>query len=314
MAAECTRLLSPYRGKTILDATRFYVEHLEAISSSVSVETLSTQYLQSKARAKLSQVHLTDIEWRLRRFRADFGNRAVRSLSPKEFADWLDELRLAPQSINNFRAVLRAMFGYAVEHGLCATNPLDAVEKVKLVDAPPAIFSPDALAALLSASPGVLLPPLAIGAFAGLRSAELMRLDWSEVRLPRGHIEVIAKKAKAARRRLVRIAPNLAEWLSPFAKATGKVWPTDFNHYYAAIRELCGAVGVKWQANGLRHSFASYHLAKHQNAAALSLELGHKSPDMLFAHYRELVTPEDAERYWNIRPVAAANVVQLAVA
>jgi hypothetical protein len=44
-----------------------------------------------------------------------------------------------------------------------------------------------------------------MGAFAGLRDAEIKRLDWSEIDLVRGHIEVKASKAKSARRRIVQI-------------------------------------------------------------------------------------------------------------
>jgi len=34
---------------------------------------------------------------------------------------------------------------------------------------------------------------------------------------------------------------------------------------------------------------------------------------MIFGHYREIVTPEEAERYWQIRPLASAeNVVPMA--
>jgi hypothetical protein len=32
---------------------------------------------------------------------------------------------------------------------------------------------------------------------------------------------------------------------------------------------------------------------------------------MLFNHYRALVKPNEAERYWNIKPVPKANVVQM---
>jgi hypothetical protein len=53
-------------------------------------------------------------------------------------------------------------------------------------------------------------------------------------------------------------------------------------------------------------------LAKHQNAAQLALEMGHVGPQMIFAHYRELVTPEEAQRYWNILPSPeVANVVPM---
>ena len=57
-------------------------------------------------------------------------------------------------------------------------------------------------AVYLRVEPSVV-PMLAIGAFAGLRDAEIKRLDWNEVDLSRGHIEIKAAKAKSARRRIM---------------------------------------------------------------------------------------------------------------
>jgi len=37
--------------------------------------------------------------------------------------------------------------------------------------------------------------------------------------------------------------------------------------------------------------------------------LGHSTPAMLYAHYRELVVPEEAKRYWKIAPAAEPNVL-----
>ena len=55
---------------------------------------------------------------------------------------------------------------------------------------------------LLRAAPPELVPVLAIGAFGGLRTSELLRLEWSEIALERGFIEITAGKAKSSRRRL----------------------------------------------------------------------------------------------------------------
>jgi integrase len=62
---------------------------------------------------------------------------------------------------------------------------------------------------------------LAIGAFAGVREAEIKRLNWSEVDQKRGHIEIKSSKAKSARRRIIEMQPNLREWLRPYAELTG---------------------------------------------------------------------------------------------
>jgi integrase len=63
-----------------------------------------------------------------------------------------------------------------------------------------------------------------------------------------------------------------------------------------------GALTRKWPSNALRHSFASYYLARFDNAAKLALQLGHVGQDLIFRHYREVVTRADANRYWNILP------------
>ena len=34
----------------------------------------------------------------------------------------------------------------------------------------------------------------------------------------------------------------------------------------------------------------------------LAAEMGHTTPSIVFQHYRELVEPEEASRYWNIYP------------
>src|SRR4030095_16233873 len=64
----------------------------------------------------------------------------------------------------------------------------------------------------------------ALAAFTGIRSAELLRLEWSEINFEKGHIEVKAQKAKTATRRLVPIQPNLAKWLAPYRGRKGKLF------------------------------------------------------------------------------------------
>jgi integrase len=150
---------------------------------------------------------------------------------------------------------------------------------------------------------------LAIGGFAGLREAEIKRLDWVEVNLQRGFIEVKADKAKTAKRRIVRIQPNLAAWLAPYAAFTGSVVPVNARKKLDAVRQEARL--KHWSKNGLRHSFASYRYAATNDAAAVAAELGHSTTEMLFNTYRELVLPEEAERYWKIGPESgmAENVV-----
>jgi integrase len=144
---------------------------------------------------------------------------------------------------------------------------------------------PDQIQILLDKAPADLLPCLALSAFAGLRTAELLRLKWEAVDLQRGLINVAANKSKTAKRR----PPNLTEWLRPYAGRSGKILPYSHRWYHLHVGLVRKAAGLaKWPNNGLRHSFASYHIAKHQNAPQLALEMGHTTPRMIFDNYREV--------------------------
>jgi integrase len=89
---------------------------------------------------------------------------------------------------------------------------------------------------------------------------------------------------------------------------TGHIVPEGARRKIEGVRKEAGL--AQWPKNGLRHSFASYRLAAIHDAPRVASELGHTSPQMLYSTYRELVLPEEAERYWKIAPAAEMqNVV-----
>jgi integrase len=171
------------------------------------------------------------------------------------------------------------------------------------------IFSVEEISRLLAAARAEMVPFLAIGAFAGLRSAEIQRLDWSEIR--GDFIHVAKGKAKTRSRRLVPIQPNLAQWLAPHRKESGPVVP--LASIGKQIVWLCEDTAVeakdgraevpavKWKHNALRHSFISYRLAVIHDENRVASEAGN-SPTMIHAHYRELVTPTDAAAWFAVSP------------
>ena len=110
-----------------------------------------------------------------------------------------------------------------MKEGLVATETIKRLEFWKDVGGEIEIYTPDEMRQILKAVPPLVLPFVAIGAFAGMRAAEIARLAWSEVNLERGFITVTASKAKTAARRLVPISENLKAWLVPHARASGPV-------------------------------------------------------------------------------------------
>jgi len=305
------RKLEEY-GKTIGDAVEYFVDHLERIRRcKITVAELANEVVEIKRKDGRSAKYITDLDQKLRRFCQDFGVRPIATVAVGEIDKWLRDLNYLPKSRAQYRANIGVLFSHAERLGMIDRNPVLRTGKPKLVDAPPEIFSVDELRDLLESASSVapeVLPMLATGAFAGLREAEIQRLDWGEVDLSRGHIEVKAAKAKSARRRIIPIQPNLAVWLQPYSGMTGRVVPAGARRKLARVREA--AKLTRWANNGLRHSFASYRLAAIHDAPRVSVELGHTSPQMLYSTFRELVLPTEAERYWTILPTEeTANVV-----
>ena len=74
----------------------------------------------------------------------------------------------------------------------------------------------------------------------------------------------------------------------------------NWRQYHAEINKLAKDCNLRWRAKALRHSFALYHLAQFQSSERLALAMGHSTSRMVFEHYREVVTPEAAGRYWVI--------------
>jgi integrase len=290
--------LQPH-GKTISDAVDFYVKHLEATQRSAKVSQALDELIENRKVSGASKRYCYDLKLRVGRFSGDFGDRIVSTINTAEIDEWLVRLNLAPVTRNTFRRDLRTFFSFCGTRRYCLDNPVAKTRKAKEVDGEIRILSVDQTGRLLEAADNASLPYFAIGAFAGLRPSELHRLHWEEIHWEPKLIEVKTSKSKTARRRFIKLRPNLGKWLRPYRKHHGPVSPQGLRNLELETRRL--AKITDWPPNALRHSFASYHLAHFKNAAELALEMGHTNQQMIFTRYRELVTPKEGARYWNIR-------------
>jgi integrase len=315
---ECCEALKPF-GKTLRDAVEHFVEHLRTKSCNLSVQKFAEQYVQSKeaklARGDLKKCHVVDIQNRLNKFTAKFGDVQLGQVDFKAVEPWLDE-RGSTQNRRNFYTVVSGLFNEAVRFGHITANPLSRIEKPKKSNGAPEIYTVDEMQKLLSTAKQIapdVLPIIALGAFAGVRSdltnGEISRLSWEAIDF-RGHIDISASVAKRAKRRVIPMQPNLAAWLEPYRGKTGLIIPADARKKLDAVFKTAG---VARKNNALRHSFASYRFEATRNEATVAYELGHPSSALLYNTYRELVKPADAERYWQITPKKTSNVVAFGV-
>jgi integrase len=304
---------SGIKGFSLSAAIEDYAERLRFLGDSVTVLKAVEEMLELREAEGRSRAHVADLRHRLLMFAKAHKGRLVASFRTPDIDAWLIALKCAPQSKANYRRVVHNLFAWCASRGYTASNPVTQAAKVKVPAAPIGILSVSEAARLLAACDCVILPAVAIGLFAGLRREEIARLDWREIDLEGGHIEVQATKSKTARRRIVEISDNLREWLVPYRQLSGplRLKDTTYRRRFAAAVK---AAGIKqWPSNALRHSFASYHLAHYQDAARTALQLGHTESRTLFAHYRELVRRGDAEAFWQIVPagITGEKVVAL---
>lgn len=323
-------------GRTLGEAVEGYLRNVasvtrkdiaEAVEEFIAAESPRTKAGDGQ-RAQLSAKYAYNRAIMLRRFAGTFPSTAVCDLAKEHLDAFIAALgqaktksrnhRLATsaKSRNHHRAAVRQFLQWAVRKDyLTATNRLneaDGMRPERANTSEVSLYSPKEFRALLEAADNSMQAIIAIGGLAGLRTAELLRLDWADVWRVPGHVEITAGKAKTRARRLVEICPALAAWLDPFrASTSGKLWTgheITFQQHFVA---LCEEADVPRKPNGLRHAFCTYHFAAHGNENQTAMQAGN-SPAMIHAHYKGLATKAEAEKWFAVAPVTAANVIPLA--
>lgn len=308
---------------SLAEAAKFYMRHHGHGIRPKPVKEAVDEMVAAKKEKGLSTTYLADLRYRLGTL-ADAFNCNVNSIVPDDLRAFLNNLKLAPRGYNNTLATVGTFFGFAQDRGWLSKEAdlLAGIEKRKGKTAPVEIFTPAEMGQLLAHCSAELRPCLALAAFAGLRSEEILRLEWTDLDRRPGFVEIAADKAKTAARRLVPIAGNLVRWLATSERGVGLVWPHGKGYFFESMRDTVKRINknrkkkspaFKWKQNALRHSFISYRLAEIQNMNQVALEAGN-SPKMINQHYRELCTPGDAKRWFALAPGEAANVIQMEAA
>jgi hypothetical protein len=75
------------------------------------------------------------------------------------------------------------------------------------------------------------------------------------------------------------------------------------------VAPLARILGFEWPNNVLRHSFISYRIAIVKSAEQVALEAGN-SPTIIFKHYRELATEEQANEWFGVAPEENGSKIQ----
>jgi integrase len=312
-------------GVNLGEAVDFFLRRNPAELPRKTVREVLDEMIETKTKAGRGAVHIKDLQSRLGRFAEAF-QMNIGQVTGSMIERHLENLNLSGRTKRNHFRHINSLFKYAIRRKYL---PKDALDEMAAIEKPEdditeiEIFSPSEMNEILRFARPEITAWLAIAGFAGLRTAELQRLDWRDVNLAERHIEVTAAKSKTASRRLVPITDNLLVWLTPYARNTGRVTGFDnmskqivwlVQDINAAREKTAKENGIdlkdellfKWKRNALRHSFISYRLAAIKNTAEVALEAGN-SPQMIFRHYRQLVTEAEAKKWFLIAPEKTLN-------
>jgi integrase len=314
--AEGYRILG--RQPLIVKACEHYAAYLErqrVMHAPVKFHVVVDEFLWAIIAQGRSARYVEDCTSRLSKAAKAFRG-YIQRVTSSDIDSWLDSIKAAGRTRNNYRATLCTLFSFARSRGYLPRNErTDAELCMKASDrgGEIGIYTPAQLSTMLTGIEAKWVPFVALGAFAGLRTAEIHRLEWEDIDFHGGHTVVGKHKAKTGQRRIVPILPALKAWLEPLALPQGKVVP-QYSHdapLLRAFRQALEPLKVELVHNGLRHSFASYRLAVVQSAEQVALEMGN-SPRKFFTNYRQLATPAQAERWFSVMPAGEGKVLALA--
>ncbi len=208
--------------ENIAGACRYFVDRNKRTTRKPVADAVK-ELLKIKEAHGASKRYLEDLKSRLTRFSHAF-QKDVCAVTTADIQAWFDAQKFGTQNLMGYRRVIHLLFEFAIARGYAIDNPAAKVERVKVKHGQTEVFTPEEITRLLASASPAFLPCIAIGAFAGLRSAEIERLEWSDIDL--------AANMSWWGRTKQRRPP--AEWC-PFAIIWGRGWPP-----LTIKRGLCG--------------------------------------------------------------------------
>lgn len=305
-ALKANQMLAPH-GVTILEAAKYFEKHVLAYKTAPPIKEVVARYIADSKSKNLRPRTITDLETRLYPFSADFGERRLSEVTLDELKDWINDENLQMRTRINYLTKISQLYNYALKRPVkwVDTNLTELIDRPTVEETTPEVFTVEQAKALLeNAGKFGLIPYIALGLFAGLRSAEMMRLDSKDISFENSTIKVGADVAKKRAQRNVDIQPALSAWLAPLADKLRQGGPIVNQSKFRMNKELLldAAKIERWPENGLRHSFASYHLAQFNSSDSTAFQMGHRSTEIVHRYYKALVLKTEADKFWNLRP------------
>ena len=292
---------------TLTEAVDFFLKHARPARGTITVEDALKTFLEAKQALKRSPAYLRGCKKTYYLpFTREFPGKMLADISQADAEKYINSHKnWSSSSKASHINYLRTFYAFFIKKGYAKLNPFANIEKPQAVSSKPKVITPEKaqelLQFVLDNGRKAECAAMALVFFCGVRvEGEAGEITWEDIDLERSKVKVSTEVSKTGHRRVNDIPANALEWLK-LCQSTGRVAPND---YLQRMKRLRAKSGVEYRQNAMRHCFASYYVAHFKDAAKLAVILGHPNPALLYRTYYELVTPEDAAKYWDILPAS----------
>lgn len=216
-------------------------------------------------------------EYQLRRFAAAMAGRDPWLISQDDLAGWLAGHGWSVETLRSYRSAIRSFYAWATDNGLILADPARGLRKVAPGRGRPRPASEAVVAKALRLADDRVHLMLSLGAFGGLRRAEIAQVNTKDL-IEGADGWSLMVHGKGGKDREVPLLDEIAEairgsrsgWIFPNVQG-GHLTPA---HVGVLMRRALGS-GVT--AHQLRHRFASVSYQATKDIRAVQELLGHTS-------------------------------------
>jgi integrase len=245
-----------------------------------------------------------------------FGTLRLSDVKRSQIKDWCAKQKISNKSLRNRLSILRAALGEALQDDLIEANPLYGWQ-FKIREAPDAEddvdpFTAEEQSLILQKLSGQERNLFAFAFWTGMRTSELVGLEWGDVDFNRGTVQIRRSltraaiairsegempKTKSGRRDVKLLAPALAALIAQKEHTyiagdqifnnprTGKRWSGDLTIRSAWKRALLLSKVRYRRPYQTRHTFASMMLTAGESPMWVAHQMGHKDWTMIARVY-----------------------------
>ena len=228
----------------------------------------------------------------------------LKAVTPLAMVQWFAGIPGSETQRATVYRYARLFFNWTVKIDLLDKSPFRAVDCPRPRSRKDILDAAQMKALLDAEMSDEMRASILLGGFAGLRSIEIQRMNWEDIDVKAGQIWVrpeVSKQHHGMMDRIVDFTEPMVRREKFFTGKKGRIVPGSARAHYEERRRLAAKLG--WDGfpeNSLRHSFATYHLARCKSAPLTAFQMGHSSPAMVQRVYAVPAARADSEAWWRI--------------